>query len=98
MYCIPTYASLYFILQYFLFSRSDIPVVVDSTMTPSPTPKLVRKLIGPKLSTSKKCASKRSSTEVAPIPRKVPRIDHGCIVNMPPPAVVSNNLVNSENR
>ena len=92
---------------FFSSSRSDIPVVVDST------PKLVRKHFGPTPSTmtlldvdstSKrracclalylKHASKHPSTEVAPVPRKIPRIDLGCSVNMPPP----NTVVNSENR
>ena len=62
--------------------------------SPPPTRKLVRKLSGPTPS-SKRRASKRTSTEVAPVPRKIPRIDP---VNMPPPAVVSNTVVNSEDR
>ena len=90
---------MYFISQYFLSSSTS----ADSAMTP--TPKLVRKRPirikfekSATTSPSKECAPKRSSTEVAPVPRKIPRIDHGSSVNIPPTAVVSNSVVNSENR
>ena len=49
-------------------------------------------------SPSKRRASKRFSTEVTPVLRKVQRIDHNYSLDLPQPAVVSNNVVNFEHR
>ena len=52
---------------------------------------------GPTPSPSKRRA--HASTEVTPVPRKIPRIDHSySSVNLPLPAGVSITVVNSENR
>ena len=48
---------------------------------------------GPTPSPSKRRASKHSSTDVTPVPRKIPRIDHNYSENLPPPVVVSNRYV-----
>ena len=54
---------------------------------------------GPTPSPSKRRATKNQSTEVTPVPRKIPRIDHSYgSVNLPLPAGVSITVVNSENR
>ena len=48
---------------------------------------------------SKRRATKRSSTEVTPVLRKIIRIEHSYSADQPPPpAVVPNAVVNSENR
>ena len=48
-------------------------------------------------SQSKRRAPKHSSTEVTPVPRKIPKIDHSYCVNLPSP-VASNTVENSEKR
>ena len=45
-------------------------------------------------SPSKRRTTKRPSTEVTPVSRKITKIDHNYCVNLPPPVVVSNSVEN----